>query len=136
MPTNLSILVYVGDPVDLPEYRHAALFLEFSNGSTCVLHIKGAPGILEFHMKENYNPEQSQYLGKKIPVAEIPESIDELSIRGVISRTPVKLDRDWNCQNWVEDALIRMADNGYIDISQQQSAFYSMFDTCLEAALF
>lgn len=136
MPTIVSILVYVASPVDLPEYRHAALFLEFSNGSTCVLHIEGAPGIFEFHLKENYNPEQSQCLAKKIPVAEIPNSIDELSIRGVISRTPVKLDRDWNCQSWVGDALTRMVKNGQIDIDQRESAVYSMVDACLEAAPF
>lgn len=137
MPTKVSILVYFGDPVDFTKYRHTALFFEFPGGSTCAMHITGSPGLFEFESYENYNPEQSRRLARTIPVAELRDSISEASIRGVISRTPVKngpADGDWNCQNWVADALTRMVNNGYLNVSQRASAIDAMTDACLEAA--
>ena len=56
--------------------------------------------------------------------------------RGVVSRTPVKngpADADWNCQSWVADALTRMVNNGYLNVSQRAPAIDQMTDVCLEA---
>lgn len=100
------------------------------------MHIVGAHGFFEFQTLENYRPEQSRRLAAKIPVAELRGSFSEVSIRGVVSRTPVKNgppDRDWNCQNWVGDAPIRMVNNGYLNASQRASAIDQMVDVCLEA---
>lgn len=136
MPTNVFILVFVGEPLDYTKYRHTALFFEFPNGSTCAMHIEGAHGFFEFQSLDNYRPEQSRRLAKKLPVAVLQDDIDEASIRGVISRTPVKnrpLDADWNCQSWVADALTRMVNNGYLNVSQRASAIDQMTDVCLEA---
>ena len=136
MPTNVFILVFVGEPLDYTKYRHTALFFEFPTGSTWVMHIIGAHGFFEFQSLKDYNPEQSRRLAKKIPVAELQDSISEASIRGVISRTLVKnnpADADWNCQNWVADALARMVRNGYLSASQRASAIDQMTDVCLQA---
>ncbi|KAJ5640289.1 uncharacterized protein N7484_008151 [Penicillium longicatenatum] len=136
MPTKVFILVFVGEPLDFTKYRHTALFFEFSNGSTCAMHIEGAPGFFEFQSLDNYRPEQSRKLARKFPVAELRDSISEISIRGVVSRTPVKnrpADADWNCQSWVADALTRMVNNGFLNASQRASAIDQMTDVCLEA---
>jgi hypothetical protein len=136
MPTKVSILVFVGEPLDYTKYRHTALFFEFPNGSTCVMHVEGAPGIFEFKPLDNYKPEQSRKIANRFLVAELQDSISEVSIRGVVSRTPVKnspADADWNCQNWVADALTRMVNNGYLSASQRASAIDQMTDACLEA---
>lgn len=69
-------------------------------------------------------------------MAELQDSISEVSIRGVVSRTPVKngsADADWNCQSWVADALTRMVNDGYLNTSQRESAVDQMIDVCLEA---
>lgn len=136
MPTNISILVFVGEPLDFTKYRHTALFFEFPGGSTCAMHIEGAPGFFEFQPLDDYRPEQSRRLAKKIPVAVLQDYIGEASIRGVVSRTPVKngpADADWNCQSWVADALSRMVRSGYLNASQRASAIDQMTDVCLEA---
>ncbi|OQD68447.1 hypothetical protein PENDEC_c035G03162 [Penicillium decumbens] len=136
MPIKASILVFIGDPVDYTKYRHAALFFEFPNGSTCVMHVEGSPGEFVFRAYDNYNPERSRKLARKIPVAELQDSISEVSIRGVISRTLVKNardDADWNCQNWVGDALVRMVTNGHLNASQRDSAIGAMTDVLLDA---
>ena len=137
MPTNVFILVYVGDPLDYAMYRHTALFFENSNGSTCAMHITGAHGFFEFEAYDNYDPVQHGQLARKISVAELSDSISAASIRDAVSRTLVKngrADADWNCQNWVADALTRMVDRGLLSLSQRAAAINEMTDACLEAA--
>lgn len=136
MLTNVSILVFVGDPLDYIQYRHTALFLEFPEGSTCLMDVEGAAGFFQFQALDNCNPEQGRQLAKKIPVAGLQNNFDEASLRRVISRTPVKndcMDADWNCQNWVADALSRMVSSGYLNASQRASAIDRMTDVLLEA---
>ena len=85
---------------------------------------------------DDYRPEESRKLTHKLPVAEIQDSISELSIRDVVSKTPINNDpeeADWNCQNWVGDALARMVNNGYFNAFQRASAIDQMTDACLEA---
>lgn len=136
MPTNIYVLVFVGEPLDLTKYRHTALFFEFSNGSTCAMHIQGAHGFFEFQSLNNYRPEQSRKLANKLLVATLQDHITETSIRDVVSRTSVRnrpADADWNCQGWVADALTRLVNHGYLNASQRASAIDRMTDACLEA---
>ncbi|PYI32685.1 hypothetical protein BP00DRAFT_445305 [Aspergillus indologenus CBS 114.80] len=124
------------DPLDFTKYRHTGLFFEFPNGSTSMMHITGTAGIFEFQTYDNYNPEQSRRLASTVRVADLQESISEASIRSVVARTPVKngpTDADWNCQNWVGDALTRLVAHGYLSASQRESAIDKMTDACLEA---
>lgn len=139
MSTTMFILVFVGDPLDCPEYRHTALFFEFPNGSASAMHVEGGHGFFEFQALDNYHPEQEQsrQLARKIDVATLDPSVEEASIRGVISRTLAKngpMDADWNCQSWVADALARMVKNRLLDQSQRAFAIDRMTDVCLEAA--
>lgn len=137
MPTKVFILVYVGDPLDYAMYRHTALFFEYPNGSTGAMHVTGAHGFFEFESYDNYDPVQHGQLARKIPVGELADSISAVSIGDVVSRTRVKNERpdaDWNCQNWVADALARMVDRGLLRASERAAAIDGMTDACLEAA--
>ncbi|KAJ5796422.1 uncharacterized protein N7518_004962 [Penicillium psychrosexuale] len=134
MSIKVFILVYSGDPLDYTKFRHTALHFEFPNGSTCAMHIVGSPGIFRFQPKDDYNPEQSRQLVCRIPVAHLQDWITEDTVRGLITRTPVKNgEMDWNCQNWVGDALARMVSSGYLTAAQRASAIDLMTDACLEA---
>ncbi|OQE17624.1 hypothetical protein PENSTE_c020G09916 [Penicillium steckii] len=136
MSIKVSILVFKGDPLDYTKYRHTALFFEFPNGSTCTMHVEGAAGFFEFKTIDNYNPERSRSLTNKLIVAVLQDHISEEAIRGVVSRTPVKntrQDMDWNCQNWVGDALARMVNSGHLNAAQKASAIDRMTDACLDA---
>lgn len=100
------------------------------------MHIEGAPGFFQFQPLDDYRLEQSRKLAKRIPVAVLQDHIGEPSIRGVVSRPPVKngrVDADWNCQNWVVDALTRMVSSGYLNASQRASAIVQMTNACLDA---
>lgn len=136
MPTKVSILVYAGDPLDFTKHRHTALFFAFPDKSVCLMHITGSPGIFRFDTHDNYDPDQSRRLASKIEVAELPDETSQVSIRGVVAKTPIKngvTDGDWNCQNWVADALTRMVKSGFLGDSQREAAIDKMTDACLEA---
>lgn len=135
MPIKVHICVYVGEPVDSTEYRHTALFLEYADGSKCLLHIVGPPGEFKFEPVERYDPASSQKLARQIPVVEVPDSLIASSLRGLMSRTPMRNEReyaDWNCHSWVSDALTRMVSNGYLTASQRLSAIDVMATVLLE----
>jgi hypothetical protein len=134
MPTRLFVLVYVASPLDYARYRHTALFFEFAAGTTTLIHIRGAYGIFSLEEKTHYDPEASRSLAGKIPVAELPDSISTASIKSTVISTPIKnSDREWNCQNWVGDALSRLVKHGFLDPERRITGFNKMIDVCMEA---
>lgn len=69
-------------------------------------------------------------------MAEIPDSARAASIKAVIYATPIRngrSDLDWNCQNWVGEALARLVDSGYVSAAQRDQALDKMIDVCMEA---
>ncbi|KAJ5093215.1 hypothetical protein N7456_009076 [Penicillium angulare] len=134
MPTTVQILVYRGEPVDSINYRHAALFFKFPNGSQSLMNAEGTPGLFEFKAREDYAPEFSIKLAATIPVAEFSDAVNPWSIRPVVSATPIKNgDLGWNCQNWVADALGRLVDFGYLTTAQREPAYRQMIRVIMEA---
>ena len=144
----MFILVYVGAVLDYPEYRHTALFFESptesttgsttasTTASTTLMHVTGAHGFFQFEEVDGYIADQSRTLAKRILVANLPDTLSAASLSAIISNTPVRNrreDADWNCQNWVGDALTRLVSYGHLDASQREAAIDKMVDACLEA---
>ncbi|KAL4868978.1 hypothetical protein BDV12DRAFT_196778 [Aspergillus spectabilis] len=136
MTQKLFILIYKGEPLDYAEYRHTALYFHFASSTRTILHIIGCPGLFRFVKSSNIDPATVGDLAKVIPVAEIPTSIGEEAICQTVERTPIRNGRDdldWNCQNWVGDALRRLVERGWIENETRGAAIDKMADTCLEA---
>ncbi|KAI9374200.1 Pyruvate/Phosphoenolpyruvate kinase-like domain-containing protein [Aspergillus egyptiacus] len=136
MPQKLFILIYKGEPLDYSEYRHTALYFHFASSSRSIMHVIGCPGLFRFAHNIDVDPSAMGDLAKVIPVTEIPTSIGEDSICETVARTPIRngrLDLDWNCQNWVGDALARLVERGWISKDVRGDAIDKMADACLEA---
>ncbi|KAL4923130.1 uncharacterized protein BDV17DRAFT_296665 [Aspergillus undulatus] len=136
MPQKLFILIYKGDPLDYSEYRHTALYFHFASGSRSIMHVVGCPGLFRFSHNIDTDPGSVGILAKVVPVTEIPTDIGEDSICETVTRTPIRngrLDLDWNCQNWVGDALKRLVERGWITSEVREGAIDKMADICLEA---
>ncbi|CBF87485.1 uncharacterized protein ANIA_09369 [Aspergillus nidulans FGSC A4] len=134
----LFILVYKGDPLDYSEYRHTALYFQFASSSRSIMHVIGCPGLFRFaHARgAGIDPANVGILAKVVPVTDIPTKIGEDSICQTVERTPIRNGRDdldWNCQNWVGDALARLVDRGWITQEHREDAIDKMADACLEA---
>ncbi|KAJ5709755.1 hypothetical protein N7493_010046 [Penicillium malachiteum] len=100
----------------------------------CMLNVEGAPGVFEFKPSDGYNPYGSRKLAAMISVAEFPDSVNQWSMRVVIYSTPIRnLDRSWNCQNWVGDALEQLGAAGYLTAVQRESAYHQMIRVVMQA---
>lgn len=133
MPTNVQVLVYRGPILDYMKYRHTALFFTFTDESKTLLHIEGSPGDFQFNPLDDYDPDSSTHLVKRINVGEVPDLISQGSNRAVVSRTPLEKDLGWNCQTWVGDALERMVKSQYLTASERGAALDAMVIVLLEA---
>lgn len=135
MAPRLYIVVFRGDPVDLQKTRHTALFIsEGSEEKGDLLHVTGAAGVFMFDRKKQSNPAASRNFLKKIPVTPITKSPTKEQMIVKITGTRVNNStHSWNCQNWVGEALQRVAQEGWISSQTKSSAIDAMADIIVEA---
>lgn len=137
MPTHISIAVYRGDPIDIVMFRHTAIHFTFPDGQQSAMHVVGAPSMFDFEEAEGIDPTKVTGLAGLIYVASVPDVIERTSIKDACVRTPVRNDRehrDWNCQNWVGEALTELVEIGCLTQEERSAALDKMMDVCLEAA--
>ncbi|KAJ5819860.1 hypothetical protein N7474_005451 [Penicillium riverlandense] len=147
MPITLSILVYVASPLDFARYRHTALYFQFPAEETApepdlkssLMEIVGSHGFFTFSERINWDiPVHSTELARIITLTLLPQkaTIAEIpKLRATVASTPILAngERDWNCQNWVGDALARLVAAGYLDSAERNRGLDGMVDAVLEA---
>ncbi|KAJ5188635.1 hypothetical protein N7491_004955 [Penicillium cf. griseofulvum] len=136
MPIQISLLVYKGVPVDFSKYRHTALHALSPDGQYDWLHVVGAHPFFEFQ-KDSENPISEQPIAW-IPVCTAPESVTKAKIILACASTSVRNsnnDRDWNCQNWVGEALTKLVKIGCLTSQERGVAINKMVEIILEAEL-
>ncbi|KAE8323027.1 hypothetical protein BDV39DRAFT_218112 [Aspergillus sergii] len=137
MSTKTTILIYTGSPLDYPEYRHTALHFTFATGTTSTMHVVGTQGLFIFQEDVDLDPHDfGSELAKTVPVGEINGDVSAETIRRAVAATPVRNGRedlDWNCQNWVGDALRMLVERGVLSAEVRERAVDGMVEGCLEA---
>ncbi|KAJ6004865.1 hypothetical protein N7540_012664 [Penicillium herquei] len=135
MPT-IMVAVFRGDPIDWAMYRHTAIHVRYADGEDHLLHVTGAHPFFEYTPQ----PEDPTNIGLKvealIPVSSPGEFFTKEMIENSCARTPVRNDphnKDWNCQNWVGEALTGLVAIGCVTKEQRSTALGRMLDVCLEA---
>lgn len=74
-------------------------------------------------------------IAKVVFVAEIPGHVSPTAIRGAVMTTPINNGPlDWNCQNWVGDALGRLVRRGFLQRQEREVGIDRMVEVCLDAA--
>ena len=122
----LSILILKGDPVDLRQYRHTALYLQSKNsspiqsyhspasfpptlspgGSSTVGRLLQVTGpSREFEFSSQILTSKPTDYHREIPVS-ITSGSNETILLALIQSTAVNnASEDWDCQSWVRDVL-------------------------------
>lgn len=133
MSASLSIIVYKGEPIDAPDYRHTALFLDTPGNESVLLHVVGGAGFFQPQIVAKDDPAASVKFVSKIEVAKIHGQSKD-SLQSTIMATPVKnTDRFWNCQHWVGDALLVLSKTGWISSAARKKAVDDMVDVIVDA---
>lgn len=136
MPTHISILVYKGVPVDFTKYRHTALHILYNEAEQDWLHVVGAHPFFKFQ-KDPQNPISEEPIAR-IPVCRAPESMTKVMIHLACINTAVRNgngDRDWNCQNWVGEALSELVEIGCVTVEERSVAIGRMVEVILDAEM-
>ncbi|KAE8379124.1 hypothetical protein BDV26DRAFT_291578 [Aspergillus bertholletiae] len=137
MATKVTILIYTGSPLDYAEYRHTALHFQFARGTTSTMHVVGTQGLFVFQEDVDVEPEEGgSELALTVAVGEIDGAVSAETIRRAVSATLVRNGRedlDWNCQNWVGDALTMLVERGVLSAAVRETAVDAMVEGCLEA---
>ncbi|KAJ5924708.1 hypothetical protein N7466_008895 [Penicillium verhagenii] len=136
MSTTISIVIFRGDPLDWAMYRHTAIHVQYADSENTILHVTGAHPFFEYTPMDNHPQDLTLHLVASVPVATPPDSITKSMIQNACKRTPIWNDPqhpDWNCQNWVGDALARLVAIGCVTNEERSAAVAQMVDVCLEA---
>ncbi|AEO71898.1 uncharacterized protein THITE_2124771 [Thermothielavioides terrestris NRRL 8126] len=137
---RLSVIVFSGDPLDLPETRHTGLYIEHLNEDGSIigrnfLHVTGSAGIFQREESIERNPTGSELFTGSVHVATIVATgSSDRRLRNAIWATPVNnAEYDWNCQSWVGDALTSCVNAGLISTEQRDMAIDGMAELILQA---
>jgi hypothetical protein len=104
--------------------RHSSIVVEMGNGTFDCFHVTGTPGIgLTYSCVQQWGDPRvtttrllSMDFAGWIPWNRYSE-MDPL-----LSRVPTLVSRDWNCQNWVREALDEMVTAGLITTEYKDRA--------------
>ncbi|KAJ5648025.1 hypothetical protein N7490_004397 [Penicillium lividum] len=136
MSTTVSIVVFRGDPIDWAMYRHTAIHVHFADGQDSIFHVTGAHPFFKYTPLNNHPKNLNLTVVASIPVCSPPDSITKRMIQETCIRVPVWNDprhSDWNCQNWVGEALAGLVAIGCVTQEERLNAVAQMVDVCLEA---
>jgi hypothetical protein len=132
---HISIAVFKGDPVDTQRYRHTSLFITFANQDpSVIIHVVGHPGEFEFDTQDGWDPSQDQSLARLVDVGFLSVESTRDQITQILRRVPVdNVDREFNCQTWVEGALKKFRDLGMLTSALYAQGLDEMVDVIAEA---
>jgi len=104
--------------------RHSGIMVEQPDGKFDCFHVTGTPGIgLRYSWERGWaNPEDATArLLAMNKVGGMPEARYH-EMDGLMKGVGTKVSRDWNCQNWVREALAVMVENGLITEAEMEKA--------------
>lgn len=136
MPATLTIAVFRGDPLDWAIYRHTALHVRYIDGDDQILHVTGAHPFFEYSPQPGTPADTGLKIEALITVSNPSDEITKNMIEKACVQTPVRNDphhQDWNCHNWVGEALTELVAIGCLTEEQRSQGITRMVDACLEA---
>ncbi|KAL2359169.1 hypothetical protein RJZ56_007995 [Blastomyces dermatitidis] len=130
--TTIGLLVYRGaNGNDSKPTRHTSIFFQTDTTTGTVVHATGPVRNFRVEILQGYNPLTSSTLAGRVIVGATPQCLDTL--QALVAQVPVNNDLDdWNCQNWVGEALQRLVENKVISAGQKSVALDGMVDLLLE----
>ncbi|EME88610.1 uncharacterized protein MYCFIDRAFT_170196 [Pseudocercospora fijiensis CIRAD86] len=104
---HLSIVVWKGDPVDFPQYRHTALCFRFPDTLTPItIHAIGPPGEYVYELQDSHDPALDHGIAGVVNVGMLSMLTTNSRLDGILRAVPMENSNpEFNCQIWIEKAL-------------------------------
>ncbi|KAM0666491.1 hypothetical protein MY8738_005656 [Beauveria namnaoensis] len=132
---DVYVAVFHGTPVDFCKYRHTGLWYEpEDDGTTFYAHVTGLEGEFRFQERWNYDPEGSRSFAKKVRVGTTKRPLTDSELVALSESVSVDNDNpEFNCQQWVQYALLVLYENGLITEKEYNDGVNGMIDATMEA---
>lgn len=114
---QISIVIYIGHPVDAPQYRHAVLWFRFADHSPSLMaHLVGNPGEFKFQCRPSFDPRRSNEFAKEVDMGDLEVAAKPSEIVELLRRVQIVQNSksEFNCQTWVEYALRKLQEANYL----------------------
>ncbi|KAK8183672.1 uncharacterized protein BKA78DRAFT_356835 [Phyllosticta capitalensis] len=132
---HVRVAVSKGDPIDQAQWRHTALWFSFGDQSPpVVIHAVGSPHAFTLEVLQHYFPDTSGNIAGEVEVGHLRRPMTKAYLVFFVSQTPIdNLDREFNCQVWVERALARLKAANLLTEEQYERGVDGMTTVLLEA---
>ncbi|KAL3595618.1 hypothetical protein FPOAC2_09967 [Fusarium poae] len=133
---TVYVAVHKGNPIDFSKYRHTGLwFVPEDSSPHYFFHVKGKPSEFLFEMRKNWDPTTSATFAKKVMVGKIQHPLTSSEVeQHMRSVTVGNDDYEFNCQQWVQMALLSLRHQGCLTEEQYDAGVNGMIDATMEAA--
>lgn len=122
---------------DYQKLRHTALWFEPVGGGTTVFcNATGEQGAFAFEKRENYNPLNAAKYAGRVKVGTMRKAMTYLDLERKMRSVPCRNeDEEFNCQNWVDDAVKKLSQDGYLTNEEYEVSMSEMIDITMKAAM-
>ncbi|EGX92171.1 hypothetical protein CCM_06332 [Cordyceps militaris CM01] len=133
---SVFVVVFRGEPMDFSKWRHTGLWLVPDDEThSYYFHVCGIPGSFQYEKRTNYDPEFSTKFAGKIPAGDTKLSLSSSELATLLESVAVRNDDpEFNCQQWVQKALLMLFQRGYLDEAQYNAGLDGMIETTMEAS--
>ncbi|KAI7364197.1 hypothetical protein KC354_g5885 [Hortaea werneckii] len=133
---HISVVVYRGEPLDYPHYRHTALWIRFRDDESFpyLAHIVGSPRDYKFETRQSEDPTRSLLFARLISVGWLSATWTPSVLEQLFPSIPINnRDIEFNCQTWVERALKLLRDSAALTPAEYDLGVNGMVDAIAEA---
>lgn len=139
---EVSITISEGVPLDWQRYRHTAIVFREkypctpNNPLPLVIHMIGGSGFFELQHSDSLDPQSEKTFLKEIPVGVLKGETSTLPrLLALLKRVPIEnWDIEFNCQTWVERALVRLRDAGLLGARECEEGVEAMVEATMNGA--
>lgn len=133
---TIWVAVHRGDPVDMAQHRHTALWCEPDDGGAhYYFHATDTrTGRFAFERRDNFVPDDSRTFAGKARVGPTGQRLGASELCGIMGAVPVTPhDPEFGCQMWVGLAMGALLEGGIVTRRQYDAGLDGMSELILQA---
>ncbi|KAF2084765.1 hypothetical protein K490DRAFT_68522 [Saccharata proteae CBS 121410] len=131
----VSVVVYVGDPVDFQNYRHTMVFFRAEDGGFMLTaHAMGGAGAFRHELRDSKDSRHTAMFAKEVPVRCLRGEVTKAQLSAMACEVPIDNgDPEFKCRAWVEAYLGKLYEAGYLLQGEYSQGVDGMMEAAMES---